>query len=464
LNPTPKQWKAWKILTDLVVNELTFGGGAGGGKTYLACAWLTIMAEAYPGSRWMIGRRELKRLKQSVLVSLFDFFVKSGYVNGVHYKYNSTDSKIVFSNGPDQSRPYDGGSEFVLMDLAPTPSDPNYERLGSLEFTGGFIEEASEVAQKAKEVVFSRIRYRIDEFGLIPKLLMTCNPHKGYLYIEFYKPWKAGKLSPDKAFIRALVQDNPHISPHYIKSLKKLKDKVLRARLLLGDWEYADDDLSLFIYDAITDMFTKQRHENDDKTSYLSCDVARFGADKAVIMRWEGLRVVEIKTYEKSSMPTLETEILVMAQKYKIPMSRVIVDEGGIGGGVVDHLKCKGFVSNAPPIEEKTKREMRQVEYKVNYQNLRTQCTYELAECVNDRLIAIETDSVTHQNEITEELEQIKARDVDKDVKFKIISKDDIKATLGRSPDFADTLMMRMYFEVKPERKKAKTYGSNPLI
>lgn len=371
---------------------------------------------------------------------------------------------LIFKNGIDDvgQLTFDGGSELVLMDLAPMPSDPNYERLGSLEFTGGFIEEAAEVESKAKEVVLSRIRYRLDEFGLVPKLLMTCNPHKGYLYKEFYKPWKNGMLAPDKAFIRSLVTDNPHISEHYIESLKKIKDKVLRARLLLGDWEYADDDLTLFIFDAITDLFTNPA--DDDKTRYITADIARFGRDKAVIMVWEGLTVIDIIVYQKSSMPTLETEILVLSQKYKVPMSRVLVDEDGIGGGVVDHLKCKGFVANSTPIEAKNDREMRVVEYKVNYQNLRTQCYYELSEHVNDRLISIKTESESIQEAITEELEQIKARDVDKDVKFRIITKDDIKAAIGRSPDYADTLMMRMYFEVKPEKKTAKTYSNNPLM
>lgn len=411
----------------------------------------------------MVGRRELKRLKQSVLVTLFDLFSQWGFKHKEHYIYNATAGSIKFKNGRDEAGNliFDGGSEFVLMDLAPMPSDPNYERLGSLEFTGAFIEEASEVEQKAKEVVLSRIRYRLDEFGLIPKLLMTCNPHKGYLYIEFYKPWKAGELPADKAFIRSLVTDNPHISHHYIESLKKIKDKVLRARLLLGDWEYADDDLALFIYDALTDLFTNSVDESSDK--YIVCDVARFGPDKAVITVWEGLRVVKVVTYDKSAMPTLETEILVLAQHEKVPMSHVLVDEGGIGGGIVDHLKCKGFVSNAPPIEPKTKTEMKEVEYKVNYQNLRTQCYYELAEKVNDRLVAIDTESVVMQQEIIEELEQIKAIDVDKDAKFRIISKDDIRAAIGRSPDYADTLMMRMYYEVKPEPKKARIVSGNPF-
>lgn len=34
------------------------------------------------------------------------------------------------------------------------------------------------------------------------------------------------------------------------------------------------------------------------------------------------------------------------------------------------------------------------------------------------------------------------------DGKLKIVSKEEIKEQLGRSPDFADTLMMRMWFEL----------------
>lgn len=398
----------------------------------------------------MIGRRELKRLKQSVLVSLFDLLGKWHFIPGEHFSYNSTLGSIKFPNG----------SEFVLMDLAPTPSDPNYERLGSLEFTGGFIEEAAEVEEKAKEVVLSRLRYRLEDYQLTPKLLLTCNPHKGYLYRTFYKPWRTGTLSPDKAFVRSLVTDNTHISPSYIESLKKIRDKVLRARLLLGDWEYSDDDLSLFNYDALTDMFTNNL-KNASTERYIVADIARFGVDKAVISAWEGLRAYKWITIDKSRLTRIESDILVLMQTEHVPLSHVLVDEDGVGGGVVDHLKCKGFVGNSSPIDERTERELREVEYKINYQNLRTQCYYELAERVNARMIRVDTESVTMQDEIVEELEQMKAADVDKDTKFRIISKDDIKAQIGRSPDYADTLMMRMWFELHKEKGGAVVHSSN---
>jgi len=46
-------------------------------------------------------------------------------------------------------------------------------------------------------------------------------------------------------------------------------------------------------------------------------------------------------------------------------------------------------------------------------------------------------------------LEQVKSLDVDKDSPRQIVPKDKVKEILGRSPDFSDALMMRMYFELK---------------
>lgn len=452
--PTPKQHQAWLKLTDKITNEILFGGGAGGGKTTVACAWLLISSQIYPGTRYLIGRKELKRLKQSSLMTLFDLFSDWGFVSKKHYSYNSTDSNIQFDNR----------SEFHLMDLDRLPSDPNYERLGSIEYTAAFIEEAAEVEQKAKDVVRSRIRYKLKEYNLIPKLLMTCNPSKNWLYNEYYQPWKKGVLSSDKAFIRALVTDNPHISPFYIQSLKGLKDRILRERLLLGNWEYADDDNALFTFDALNDLFTNTLNQEDDKVEkYISCDAARFGIDKAVIMLWYGFKVVKIWEYDKTKTTEIENHLITIAVRERVPISHIVVDEDGVGGGIVDHLKCKGFVGNASPIENKKPSEMRQVEYKINYQNLRAQCYYTFADMVNSHDIRIETDSLTIQDTIIHECEQIKAADINRDVKFKIVSKEDIKAALGHSPDYADTLMMRMYFVVKPELKKARAFANNPL-
>jgi len=52
------------------------------------------------------------------------------------------------------------------------------------------------------------------------------------------------------------------------------------------------------------------------------------------------------------------------------------------------------------------------------------------------------------------DLQAHELNDVDSDNKTSIISKDKIKRNIGRSPDYSDMLMMRMYFTLKKPRQK----------
>jgi len=119
-------------------------------------------------------------------------------------------------------------------------------------------------------------------------------------------------------------------------------------------------------------------------------------------------------------------------------MSSVVVDEDGIGGGVKDILRCQGFVNNSTPMKVEGEKE--------NFSNLKSQCYFKLADKVRDNEVYIKDTSI--QEVLIQELEQIKQKDMDKDGKKSIIPKDKIKELIGRSPDYADMLMMRVYFEL----------------
>lgn len=58
-----------------------------------------------------------------------------------------------------------------------------------------------------------------------------------------------------------------------------------------------------------------------------------------------------------------------------------------------------------------------------------------------------------YHEEIIAELDVYEEIDVDKDGPRKITPKEHIKEIIGRSPDFADTLAMRMWFELREEKK-----------
>src|SRR5690606_19677099 len=199
------------------------------------------------------------------------------------FKYNGQDNVIYFHNG----------SQIILKDLFLYPSDPEFDKLGSLEITGAFIDECNQLVYKAWQVVKSRIRYKLKEFGLIPKMLGTCNPAKNWVYKQFYRPFKDKTLNPLKKFIQALPTDNPHLPKSYLEALLSL-DKNSKERLYFGNWEYDDDPASLIDIDAIYDYFNPV-HVEKGKDKYLTIDVARKGKDKTVWRVWYGWLCVERK-------------------------------------------------------------------------------------------------------------------------------------------------------------------------
>ena len=54
---------------------------------------------------------------------------------------------------------------------------------------------------------------------------------------------------------------------------------------------------------------------------------------------------------------------------------------------------------------------------------------------------------------IIEELDVVSREKPDDEKIYRVTTKEKIKQILGRSPDFADTIMMRMFFEVMPKEK-----------
>ena len=76
--------------------------------------------------------------------------------------------------------------------------------------------------------------------------------------------------------------------------------------------------------------------------------------------------------------------------------------------------------------------------------------SYELARNIKLHKIKITVNDEQTKEYIIEELEQLKSRDTDKDGKLKIIPKEEMKELLGRSPDFLDMFIMRMFYELRP--------------
>jgi len=396
-----------------------------------------------------MGRARLKSLKESTFLSFLEVLKQWDLKKDIDWNYNAQEGAVHFTNG----------SAVYLKDLFLYPTDPEFDSLGSTEYTGAFMDEVSEITEKAKMIVMSRLRFKLDEYNLIPKLLMASNPAKNWAYKSFWRPWKEGKLKnfvnpvtglPFREFIPALVGDNPFMSKYYVENLNKL-DKNSKERLLFGNWEYSDDPSILFEYDKILDIFTNEYNLPSKNQAYISCDVARFGMDKTVVIVWSEWRIDKIVTLEKSSIPDTVNLLNDLAMQFRVPHSNIVIDEDGVGGGVVDLMEnCKGFVNNSSPVETEFSKKIH------NYRNLKAQCYFKLADIVKRGEMSCYKDvSLEIKEGIIEDLEQIKSKmatgsdnKVLQEGKLEIVSKKDIRDAIGRSTDYSDAIMMRCYFDL----------------
>lgn len=483
-----KQTEAWDAWENPLITEIGYGGAAGGGKTRLGWYLIIDICENWFGAKCVVGRKELKTLRLTTLEELWTIFDELGYQKDRDYSFNASDNVLTFLST---------GSEVLMLDMAYSPQDPNYTRFGSLPVTFGWADESNESPDKAVGILKTRVGranllYKVvinqktgkptkskEKFELKGLWLETFNPNKGRVYRDFYKAWKKSTLPPWRVFIRALPRDNHHLPQSYFDNLER-SDNTTRERLLKGNFDYSDDPQKIMSYAAITDLpfnvlspSTKILTTGDvvpdplkDTTKYLLCDIARFGGDKIVFGTFKGRTLYSLGVYTYQG---IDESVRLAKQECldeQVAPKNVLADEDGVGGGFVDLFKgTKGFHGNSAPtmIWDALKAKF----IPSNYQNMRSQCYFMLAEGVNERLWNVKiTKFQTNIEDYTleqalsdmfEELDAIKETDKSDGGKKAIVPKLEIKDALGRSPDFADILMMRMQFELKQEEVSSET-------
>lgn len=424
----PKQKLALQILNDKTTREVLYGGGAGGGKSYLGCIWIAMSAIKYPGTRWFISREVNKDIRESTLLTLFEVFANKFGMSPADFRYRPIDSRIELSNK----------SMIILKELPFIPSDPNCDYLGSMEYTGGFIDEAQEVDKKVKETIRTRIRYKLGEYDLISKLLMTCNPAKNFLYDDFYAPWKQNRLPKDKVFIPSLVEDNPGISKEYIQALQSLDDESMKQRLLYGNWDFEETSRQLVLRSWIDNALVDNYEPSAEKK--MGVDVAREGKDESVVCIWVGDTLVHMENIQVNISEftdisgKIAEKIIAIAQQWGIGYRNISVDSPGVGGGIIDALRARQYFVNSylggTPIDDGgfTK-----------YKNLRSYSYWQLRIKLQSGAIKI-LRTLPHLDELIRELTVHEFEVDDKVVELE--EKDKIKRKIGRSPDYADAAVI----------------------
>lgn len=420
-----KQKEALKILLDNKHTAVWYWWGAGSGKSYLGITWERLMCIKYPGVRYALLRDTIKNAKATTIKSLEKFYKDYDIPEKFRWKLNEQKSVIKFRNG----------SEIVLAEGCYYPSDPLYNRFGSLELTGAFIEESAECPVEGIEYIQTRVgRQMNEEYWILWKVLETFNPNPGHVYERYFK---GNHKDGDKAiFIQALVSDNPFIGQQYVDNLERASEWIKR-RLLYWERKFDDNTWMLYKFDDIQAMHDNTAH--GDKY-FLICDVARFGKDTTRISLRRGNNRFRVKTYEKSSVKETIQAITYFVEQYWIKRRDVVVDAVWVWGWVVDWLPdCTSFISNAKPVPTYAKN---------NYNNLRSQCAFYLQEKLQNKEIAINREHEQRDEDrrlLEQELMNTYIDEKSVDQKTSIEPKEKMKERIWRSPDLLDTLIMRMY-------------------
>lgn len=273
---------------------------------------------------------------------------------------------------------------------------------------------------------------------------------------------KEAEGNPDWECFHFTSWDNPEFSRVELEKAKAEMDgNTYRQEI---EAEYVDNTGALFRYSALVDMFSNTITKNPEK--FLIVDVADDGSDTTVFSFWQGLEMYRIEQFSRLNTEGIIDQIREYAAQDKMPLSQIAVDAIGVGAGVANSSLLDGIVgykstfsaikTDIDPTKLPNVHYRKDAPLSSEYKNLRSQCVFTLAGLVNNHEIACKIEDLRTKEWIIEELAVYQDASTGDGKRF-ATPKEDVKALLGRSPDLSDTLLMRMYFQIRERISPSQT-------
>lgn len=424
-----KQATVIDLINDPDIDIIVLIGSIETGKTYVAAHTMVSIAETFPKTFIPIVRLNATTAKKTTFRTYLKVLSDSNFIEGEDYRVNRVEGIITLING----------SELFVHEANHT-KDRDHMKLKGLDANAMHFDEVDEIIQSAYQMAQSRVG-RDPDHPAPPKTIITMNPNDKWAKKEFYDAWKNNTLPKNVAVLEFDRFDSWSNQDRYEKLINS-RPKPWVERYINNNWDYADDDNSLFKYRFFDAAGVVTLDPNEPR--YVGLDVAReMMGDRSVVALWFGRTLVDIKIIKDHDEQMTTDEQALALIKYNTQNSVIwqntAVDSVGIGVGVVDHLHSKGikvreFKSGARPTVE-------------TYDNLRSQVIFELAQGLEKGTIKIYEGCPFRAELISEAMAHNHKVD---DKKLAVESKDEIKKRTGSlSPDIMDAVVMGLYPQLK---------------
>ena len=301
------------------------------------------------------------------------------------------------------------------------------------------------------------------------KLLMCGNPTQ--LSGFFYESHNKNRASYAAFHIDG--RKSSRVSQDFVQTIIRMYGEdsdVFRVRVA-GDFPLQEDDIFIPLPLVENSIMTEFSPRKKPDSIHIGCDVARFGDDRTVI----GYKIDEKAEFYKKrqgqdTMKTADDIVLLgemLVQRYRLTPDKddpipVKVDDGGVGGGVVDRLRQ--MKRNAP--EKLWWLEIYPVIFgqRIKHKHYHDSTTYMMS-VVKKLLQPYDEDGHRKPVELIlpdddDLVAQLSGRKygLTETSKIKVESKDAMKKRGRPSPDEADCVLL-LCLPVKPPKKKGVRTG-----
>jgi hypothetical protein len=200
--------------------------------------------------------------------------------------------------------------------------------------------------------------------------------------------------------------------------------------------------------DIVDDAMARPKYKDASAPIVIGVDPARFGADATVIAVRQGRDIVKIMRHRGDDTMTVVGYVIEAIEEFKPAL--VVIDEGGLGAGIVDRLKEQRYKVKGINFGNKAKNP-------IMYGNMRAQMWGDMREWLKSA--SIPSDRFLKTDLISPMMKP------DSRGTIFLESKKEMKARGLASPDAADAICVTFAFPVahreyvEPKRT-ARSYGS----